>query len=128
MSRTIKISDEHLVSDRISQLVEDQSQSDRRFFDNNPSRAHLIRLAHPAEIADEEYIIGQEVPIPAGSTCYAAVRRVPPGRLRLLFVGPSGFPAGHLSEEQAAYVYESVATRLGGYAELAEAIMRQGVE
>ena len=95
---------------RISQLVEDQSQADRKFFDKNPNRAHLIRLSHLAEIALGETAFNEAERIPEGYTWYAAIRCVDLGvRFRLNFFAPPGLPASLLTEGQAEEIYETVA-------------------
>ena len=92
---------------RIDEIADHQSQDDRRFFDNNHSRKHRVRLAHPAEIAQGENALNQGSDLRAGHVWYAAVRNVESGeRLRLFFSAP---PRASLSEAQAREVFELLA-------------------
>jgi hypothetical protein len=110
MNQTIKYQMSIPMHNRISQLVEDQSQADRQFFDKNPSRAHLIRLSHPAEIALGETAFNEAERVPEGYTWYTAIRCVDLGvRFRLNFFAPPGLPASRLTEEQAEEIYETIA-------------------
>jgi hypothetical protein len=114
------------ISNRISQLIENQSQADRRFFDQNPRRAHLVRLAHPAEIAEGENALHRATRLPEGYAWYVAVRCVAPGmRLRAFFAGLSGFPSSHLTEPQAEQIYEAATSLFSEQAREIEACLRE---
>lgn len=119
-----------MTTNRIDELAEEQSQSDRRYFDRNPTRSHRIRLAHPAEIAQGENTFAQAAQsLPEGHTWYTAVRCVSQGmRLRLFFSGPHEFAAGILSESQAAEIYETVANLFGPQTHAVEAGMREAAQ
>src|SRR5262245_36742606 len=113
---------------RVSQLVEDQSQADRQFFDKHSRRLHRVRLAHAAEIAQNETVFNQAAALPEGNAWYVAVRRVAKGvRLRAIFSAPIGRETSSLTEKQAAQIYEVTSGEFGKAAREIEDKLREVV-
>jgi hypothetical protein len=94
----------------LADRVDRASQSDRRFFERFPHRAHRIRLASRAEIGQEELLRGAVLWAPPPCRIFAAVRNVAPGvRLRLFTAGLEGSETD-LSEAIASAAFEAAAT------------------
>jgi hypothetical protein len=95
---------------KLTDRVDRASQSDRRFFERFPHRAHRVRLASQAEIAQRAILIDAAGPLPKQFRHFVAVRNIVPGvRLRNFVIGYDGAETD-LDEVTACAVYDSAAT------------------
>ena len=97
--------------EKLSPHVDEVTQGDRVWFENNPDRHHRIRFASECEIASHEIIEGRLLQPPPPFRWFTIVRKVYPGaRIRVYAVAHAEAPTGlHVPEECAREAFDEYA-------------------
>ncbi|MGH9614296.1 MAG: hypothetical protein ACRD4P_14580 [Bryobacteraceae bacterium] len=95
---------------KLANLVDRVTQTDRRFFERFPHRKHRVRLASQAEIAQHELLDDKPIFLPEVCRIFTVVRNIAPGaRLRMYVRGLEGSETD-LDEATALAIFEASAT------------------
>jgi hypothetical protein len=95
---------------KLAKSIESATLADSQFFKWFPHRYHRVRLATPAEISQQELLVGRPILAPQKSGIFVAVRCIAPGvRLRLIGYRAEGSPTD-VDEATAREFFEALAT------------------